>query len=264
MTPGAGTDGDGGRGKNPAESAPLKVRPLLPLPGDRKLAREVAELAGRHYPPGWLRRSNERSEMRVTSAFAIEGAASAVLFFVALLIWGNGIVLSVVTAALASALLVWWLRKGGVGWYRRWWGHGLICLGELAGEEREANIVHELGHRMQDVVPGLVERERTFLEGKTSRRVRRYPPAIAAGGRLLRGLGEAVRLSLKHEAARYHGFYHPYAAFDPLDGRTFEVFAMGYQGLLYGADDPRTGAFDPKMKPHADHGEFVERVPREL
>ena len=124
--------------------------------------------------------------------------------------------------------------------------------------------MHELGHRMQDVVPGLVEREREFLEQKMGRVVRSYPPMIAAWGRLFRGLGEDGLLPGARGNAGSHGFYHPYAAFDPLDGRAFEVFTMGYQGLLYGAKDPRTGEYDSGMRPHADHREFVERALREL
>ncbi len=117
---------------------------------------------------------------------------------------------------------------------------------------------------MRDVVVGLAKREREFLERKTGRRVRSHSPVRAAWGRLSRGLGGAGLLPGAREDGGSGGFYHPYAAFDPLDGRTFEVFTMGYQGLLYGAKDPKTGEYDPGMKPHADHREFVERALREL
>lgn len=210
------------------------------------------------------RRSNERSELLVTSAFPREGVTAAVLFPAASLLWGNGLWVPLVVAAVAPLVLVAWLRKSGAGYYAKR-GRGLVCLGGgTEGDERDADIVHELGHRMQDVVPGLVEHEREFLEKKMGRTVRSYPLMIAAWGRLLRGLGDAGLLPGARGDVGAQGFYHPYAAFDPLDGRAFEVFMMGYQGLLYGAKDPRTGEYDPGTRPHTDHCEFVERALREL
>ncbi len=167
-----------GRGE---EKEALRVAPLLPIESDRWLAREVAEIAERHYPAGWIRRSNEYSRMRVTTTFAVDGAVAAVVLFVAMfLVGGGGVVASAVVAAAVSGGMVLWFRRMGMGWYKRE-GPGVLCLADTpAGEEREANIVHELGHRMQDAVPGLVEREREFLEKKAGRRVRSFPRPVAA------------------------------------------------------------------------------------
>ncbi len=171
---------------------------------------------------------------------------------------------SAVVAAAVSGGMVLWFRRMGMGWYKRE-GPGVLCLADTpAGEEREANIVHELGHRMQDAVPGLVEREREFLEKKTGRRVRSFPRPVAA----LLGLSWFLKQAVLRQAGRHsgesHGFYHPYAAFDRLDGKNYEVFTMGLQGLLYGAHDPKTMVLDPGLKPRQDHREFVERALREL
>ena len=87
-------------------SGALRARPLLPIESDRRLAREVAEIAGRHYPAAWIRRSNERSELLVTSAFPREGVTAAVLFPAASLLWGNGLWVSLVVAAVAPLVLV--------------------------------------------------------------------------------------------------------------------------------------------------------------
>lgn len=52
-------DGEGG-------AARLKTAPLLPTGEDRKLAREVEEVASEHLPERWVRWSNERGVVRVS------------------------------------------------------------------------------------------------------------------------------------------------------------------------------------------------------
>ena len=113
---------------------------------------------------------------------------------------------------------------------------------------------------MQHAVPGLVEEERAFLEGKMCRPARVLPRPLAFSARLVR----ETAILLRAKERESHGLFHRYAAQDPMNGRDYEVFAMGHQAARYGAGDPATGRFDPGMRPYADHEAFVQRVLREL
>lgn len=135
----------------------------------------------------------------------------------------------------------------------------LLVVGGGKGPERLGTILHELGHRMQEIIPGLVEREREFLEGKLGRRTRAHPTWKAF---LLRGIGVGYSLNVRN-IGRFN-VYRPYTASDPQDGHAYEVFTTGIEGMVYGAKNPWTRRFDPELRPFEDHQEFVRRCMREL
>ncbi len=241
----------------------LRVRPLLPIESDRRLARVVAEVAERHYPESWVRRSNELGRLRVAGSWvdgAIYGLLSCVVAVAVGLVQGFSAWFAIGSGILLGAGFGWLSRRSSAGLYRRL-GGGLLVVGWGAGgTELRGAIVHELGHRMQHAVPGLVEEERAFLEEKMGRSVRVLPRPVAAFGRLAREIAVGVGL-LKRSS---HGLFHQYAAQDPMNGRDYEVFTMGYQATEYGARNPFTGRFDPDMRPFPDHEASVKRVLREL
>ena len=78
---------------------------------------------------------------------------------------------------------------------------------------------------MQHAVPGLVEEERAFLEGKMCRPARVLPRPLAFSARLVR----EIAILLRAKERESHGLFHRYAAQDPMNGRDYEVFAMGHQ-----------------------------------
>lgn len=247
----------------------LRVGPLLPLPGQRRLAELVAEEASRHYPESWVRRSNELGRVRVGGWVPTLGPICAVLFAVAISVAGlvgglptsfavgRGILLGV-----AFGLGFVWLVFGrsAAGQYAHL-GGGLLIVGRgSGGADLRGAIVHELGHRMQYAIPGLVDEERAFLEEKMGRAVRVLPKPIAPLARLVRNIGLGFGLLRRSS----YGFFHPYAAEDPLNGRAYEVFTTGHEAVRYGTSNPSTGRFDPGMRPLPDHEAFVWRVMREL
>lgn len=256
------------RGEEGGASPRLRVEPLLPLAGDRRLAVLVAEEASRHYPESWVRRSNELGRLRVTSCFPVEGSVFGLSCSVAVgcvglmqgfAAWfaaGSGLVLGLAV----GFWFAWWLGCSAAGSYARL-GGGLLAVGRGdGGSELKGAIVHELGHRMQHAVAGLVEEERVFLEGKMRRPARVLARPLAFSARFVREI--AILLRVKEREA--HGLFHYYAAQDPMNGRDYEVFAMGHEAAKYGARDPSTRRFDPDMRPLPDHEAFVRRVLREL
>lgn len=70
------------------------------------------------------------------------------------------------------------------------------------------------------------------------------------------------------KAQKARGAYHQYDVKEwpekewP-DDRSFGVFTMGIQGLRLGAIDPKTGKFDPDLRPYRYHREPIERMLRE-
>jgi hypothetical protein len=135
----------------------------------------------------------------------------------------------------------------------------LLVVGGGNGPERLGAILHELGYRMQEIIPGLVEREREFLEGKLGRPIKVYPPWKAFA---LRAIGVGYSSDARN-VSRF-GVYRPYTALDPLVGHAYEVFTTGLEGMEYGAINPWTKLFDPELRPFGDHQEFVRRCIQEL
>lgn len=252
------------------EGERLSIRPLLPLAGDRRLAREAQELASEHFPDEWIRRSNQGLTLRATTYFPLEGLAFFVVGLVVLLGTGAGVVTSILGSVVFGCLVpvIWYVN--GFGYYSGTFG--ILALGNLNGGERAANILHELGHRMQEAVPGFVEYEREFLERKLGRKPKRWGPVEFAGAALrflaflpasILTLGR-VDLWSRRRTEKARGVYHPYVMEERPDGRSFEVFTMGIQGLHFGAKNPKTGEFDPDLTPHPDHEELIERMLQEL
>lgn len=241
----------------------LRVRPLLPIESDRRLARVVAEVAERHYPESWVRRSNELGRLRVAGSWvdgAIYGLLSCVVAVAVGLVQGFSAWFAIGSGILLGAGFGWLSRRSSAGLYRRL-GGGLLVVGWGAGgTELRGAIVHELGHRMQHAVPGLVEEERAFLEAKMGRPLRILPRPVAFLARLVREVAMALGLVKRPS----HGIFHPYAAQDPMTGRDYEVFTQGYQAMVYSARNPSTRKLDPNVKPLPDHESFVRRVLREL
>ncbi len=249
------------------QAARLRTEPLLPLAGDRRLADLVEEVASQHYPESWVRRSNELGRLWVAGRW-LEGSICALLVFVAAAVLGlmrgvpiwfaiiSGIVLG---AAVGCGYARSFGRRAADQYLRL--GGGLILVGwGDGGAELKGAIVHELGHRMQHAVPGLVEEERAFLEAKMGRPLRILPRPVAFLARLVREVAMALGLVKRPS----HGIFHPYAAQDPMTGRDYEVFTQGYQAMVYSARNPSTRKLDPNVKPLPDHESFVRRVLREL
>ena len=164
---------------------------------------------------------------------------------------------ALVGAVFGAGIIAAVYRCSPAGSYKR---HGsLLVVGGGSGPEKLGTILHELGHRMQEVIPGLVEREREFLESKLGRRAKVCPPWKAFA---LRAIG--VGYSAKARNVNRFGVYSTYTAFDPLDGHAYEVFTTGLQGMEYGAKNPWTKRFDPELRPFGDHQEFVRRCMQEL
>ena len=255
---------------NGEEGDRLEVEPLLPFAADRRLAREVAELAAEHFPARWIRRSNASRPLRVTTYFPVEAVTALLGMSVVMLVWGFGLAVSIGSGVLAGVILLYLFRAKGFGSYSGW--SGILALGKLEGDERDANIVHELGHRMQQAVPGLVEHEREFLARKLGRMPTKWGP-VEFGTRFFWFLAtlvvllvtlNRVDLSKRRRAEKARGVYHEYVVYERPSGRSFEVFTMGLQGLRFGAKDPETMEFDPELRPYDDHRELVERVLEDL
>ena len=249
----------------------LRVRPLFPLAADRKLARDTQRIAG-YFPDTWITRSNQKGTLRVSRWPVIEMAVIAVLGSVILpSVWmlGRwlldpvltlGVIEMAVVTVLGAGVIAVVVRSSPMGFYKR--RVSLLVAGGGSGAERRGVILHELGHRMQEVIPGLVGRERAFLEAKLGRPTKVY-------GRLQAFLRRALRLpkgdgSLNARSVSRYGVYVPYTVFDPMDGHAYEVFTTGLEGMYYGAKNPWTGRFDPELRPFEDHQEFVRRCLEEL
>lgn len=249
--------------------ATLRTAPLLPTREDRRLAREIQEVASEHFPERWVRLSNGRGVLRTTRWPVTEMVGAAALGGVGLPLgcglWVSGTGGPAVWAALAvggalfGALLVALL--GGfeaAGRYRR--RGGLLSVGGGSGARRRAAILHELCHRMQEVVPGLVEHERAFLQEKLGRPVRAFPPGVSFAARLVVGALEVFRKG----GGRAGAFYHPYAGTDPMDGHAYEVLSMGLEGMCYGSEEAEEARGGESAAPFEDHRDFVRRCLREL
>lgn len=254
----------------------LLTSPLLPTREDRDLAREVEEVAAEHFPPRWVRLSNELGVVRTTRwpvtemlAFAVTGGIWLPLtcrlwWWPEGSVWGAGLAAALwvglaVGGAVAGALMAAVLGGfGAAGRYRR--GRALLSVGSGRGGRRRAAILHELCHRMQEVVPGLTERERAFLEERLGRPVRAFSPPVAFVARLVSAPWGVFRGG----GGRTGGFYHPYAGTDPMDGHAYEVFSMGLQGMCYDGGDTDGELDGETATPFEDHQEFVRRCLREL
>lgn len=248
----------------------LEVEPLLPLAADRRLARAAKELAAEHYPEAWIRRSNEGRKLRATAYFPLESAVIFSLVTVTGMLTGRGVATSIVAAAMFGVGLSYFFYAIGAGFYAGW--TGVLAVGNLKGLERDANVVHELGHRMQDSVPGHVEYERAFLARKLGRTPRKWGPRESII-RLARWVVAKVislvtkgrvDLAKQRRVEQSRGVFHEYVVHERPDDRSFEVFTMGLQGLRFGAKDPETGEFDSNLRPYDDHRELIERMFREL
>lgn len=242
----------------------------MPLAADRRLAQEAKELAAEHYPATWIRRSNEGRKLRATAYFPVEGAVMFSLVAVTGVLTGRGIATSIVAAAVSGVALSYFFYAIGAGFYAGW--TGVLKVGNLKGRERDANVVHELGHRMQVSVPGLVEYERAFLARKLGRTPSKWGPRECVI-RLVRWMvGKVISLVTKgrvdfakqRRVEQARGVFHEYVVHERPDGCSFEVFTMGLQGLRFGAKDPDTGEFDSNLRPYEDHQELIERMFHEL
>jgi len=90
--------------------------------------------------------------------------------------------------------------------------------------------IHELGHRFEHLVPGLLDLQKQFYERRTA-------------GELLLQLGKPYD---SNELARFDQFIDPYMGKD-YGGKSYEIFSMGLEAMFAGsydlANDPEYEAF---------------------
>lgn len=117
-------------------------------------------------------------------------------------------------------------KKVSRGYYDHY-GSVIAISGEDKENQREV-ATHELGHRFEQVVPGILDQEREFYNRRTA-------------GEDLEWLGAGYA---RHEKTRRDNFIHSYMGKD-YGGDAYELVSMGFQ---YAYDEPATLAKDPDMQ----------------
>ena len=87
-----------------------------------------------------------------------------------------------------------------------------IAISGWSNESQFETAIHELGHRYERVVPGILDEEKAFYEKRTK-------------GEDLEWLGRGYA---KHEKTRKDDFIHPYMGKD-YGGSAFELVSMGFE-----------------------------------
>lgn len=118
-----------------------------------------------------------------------------------------------------------YVKKVGRGYYDP--GSGINLSGYGMRSFRETAF-HELGHRFEDVVPGMLNAEKEYYERRTD-------------GLQLEWLGKGYK---RNEVSRKDDFIHPYMGKD-YGGRFYELVSMGFE---YAYTDPATLAKDQDMQ----------------
>ncbi len=109
---------------------------------------------------------------------------------------------------------------------RGYYGRGIggrpatIALSGRSPKALRKTALHEMGHRFEDVVPGVLELERRFYDRRTA-------------GEQPRWLGPGYG---RHERTRPDRFVDPYIGKD-YGGRSYELLSMGLEALFLGRPD---------------------------
>lgn len=117
-------------------------------------------------------------------------------------------------------------KKVNRGYYNDWYKE--IAISGYGGEESESTAIHELGHRFERAVPGILQQETEFYKRRTS-------------GESLEWLGSGYG---RDEKTRKDQFLHSYMGKD-YGGSAYELVSMGFE---YAYTDPVYLAKDPDMQ----------------
>jgi hypothetical protein len=116
-------------------------------------------------------------------------------------------------------------KKVDRGFYSDW--NGEIAISGWTEEGQVETAIHELGHRMEKAVPGILDAEKEFYARRTK-------------DESLEWLGSGYA---KSEKTRKDDFVHPYMGKD-YGGSAYELVSMGFE---YAFTDPTRLAKDPDM-----------------
>lgn len=101
-------------------------------------------------------------------------------------------------------------------YYQHTYGYG---VSEIRFRDRTATNIHELGHRMEYAIPGILQAEKEFYKIRTK-------------GERLKWLGAGYD---KDEKTRFDKFMSPYMGKD-YGGRAFELVSMGFENIYTNYD----------------------------
>lgn len=125
-------------------------------------------------------------------------------------------------------------RKSGRGYYSD--SQSLICISGFTAKGQLGTAVHELGHRFEYTIPGIMEAEKTFYARRT------------AGEELITMRKATGNTAYKaDEVTRKDKFLHPYMGKD-YGGDGYELVSMGFQ---YAFTEPQ------KLLQDRDYAQFI-------
>jgi hypothetical protein len=117
-------------------------------------------------------------------------------------------------------------KKANRGFYSDW--QKIIAIDGNSENSQRATAFHELGHRFEKTIPGLMEAEKAFYARRTT-------------GEELKWLGRPYG---KSEKTRRDDFVHPYMGKE-YGGQWYELVSMGFQ---YAYTEPEMLAKDKDMQ----------------